>query len=443
VRNAGSVSLPVHSRADTRHPAPDTRHLRIAFIAPFGMQPKGTVSARMVPMAQALARRGHTIRIVVPPWDDPDAPRRWRVEDYTPEGAQGRVTLITLPLCRGALGGARLALGLVKHGVFSKGRSRSSASSRGRWADVAHVFKPIGYSGLAGIVLSALRVPWVLDVDDWEGPGGWADVNPYSAVERAAITTMEALVPRLAGAVTAASRALEARTWDMGLPRRRVLYVPNGVSSDKYARWGRPDEGRRTKDETRLHTPNAPVLLLYSRLAEFPYWWPLDVLKRVLEEYPAARLLVVGSGFFGEEEKLRAEADRMGIGGSVVVTGRVPEERLPEYLALGDVALYPMADNLINRAKSPVKVLEPMLMGLPTVAHRVGQAAEFVGDAGVLVDPGDVPAMAEAVIRLLRDEGLRTTLGERARERVWAEFSWDKLCLGVERAYGVTLGKAA
>jgi glycosyltransferase involved in cell wall biosynthesis len=179
------------------------------------------------------------------------------------------------------------------------------------------------------------------------------------------------------------------------------------------------------------------VLLLYSRLAEFPFWWPLDVLRRVLHEYPGARLLVVGEGFFGEEKKLRDEAARMDIGEHVVVTGRVTEQELPGYLALGDVALYPMADNLINRAKSPVKVLEQMVMGLPIVAHKVGQAAEFVGDTGVLVEAGDVQALGEAVVGMLSDDGRRLELGRKARERVWEKYSWDRLCMGVERAYQI------
>src|SRR5204862_92953 len=88
---------------------------------------------------------------------------------------------------------------------------------------------------------------------------------------------------------------------------------------------------------------------------------------------PTAKLLVVGSGFFNEEAKLRAAADRMGLSDRVAITGRVPEDALPAYLSLADVAIYPMADTLLNRAKSPVKVIEPMLMGIPVGARYSGQ----------------------------------------------------------------------
>ena len=125
----------------------------------------------------------------------------------------------------------------------------------------------------------------------------------------------------------------------------------------------------------------------------------------------------------------------------VVVVGRVAEEDLPAHLGLGDVALYPMADTLINRAKSPVKVLEPMLVGLPLVAHRVGEVAEFVGDAGVLVPPGDLRGMAEAVCALLADPERRERLGRMAQKRVWERFNWQHLCAAAEDAYRVAGGQ--
>jgi glycosyltransferase involved in cell wall biosynthesis len=244
---------------------------------------------------------------------------------------------------------------------------------------------------------------------------------------------MEAVLPRLAGAVTAASRTLEARSWDMGLPRRRVFYLPNGVSRSKYAHWHPVPKTHPYPRESQHE--RWPTLLLYSRLAEFPWRWPLEVLARVRRSHPDARLLVVGSGFFGEERKLQAEAAALGLGESVTVLGRVPEEQLPVVLAGGDIALYPMEDTLLNRAKSPVKLLELMLMGLPVVAHRVGQTPEFLGDAGVLVEAGNLEAMSEAVAALLSDAERRKRLGEKARERVWAEFNWGRLSEVAERAY--------
>lgn len=411
----------------THHPSPITYNgaMRIAFIAPFGMQPKGTVSARMMPLAHALAEKGHHVRVVVPPWDDPSATPGFSggIVDRHPE--EGRLEVNTLAIPKSGLRSLKLTNAMLR-AAFSNFRP-----------EVVHVFKPVGYSGLAGFALSALRVPWVLDVDDWEGPGGWADVNPYSPSQKLSLALMEALLPRLARTVTAASRTLEARIWDMGLSRRRIFYLPNGVSHSKYAKWNPAPKAHLYPHGSE----HRPTILLYSRLAEFPWRWPLEVLERVRRSHPDVRLLVVGSGFFGEEKKLQEEAAAKGLGESVTVMGRVPEEQLPAVLSAGDVVLYPMEDTLLNRAKSPVKLLELMVMGLPIVAHKVGQTPEFLGDTGVLVEAGDVEAMSDAIAALLSEPERRKRLGEAARRRVWAEFNWERLSGAAERAYLAALGK--
>jgi glycosyltransferase involved in cell wall biosynthesis len=385
----------------------------------------------MMPLAHALARRGHFVRVVIPPWDDPTATRG----EHATTTREGGVEVVTLSLPRRAPLSTGLAYRLVAESLRPSGDFRP---------EVAHVFKPVGYSGLAGLALWAMRFPFVLDTDDWEGPGGWADTNPYSPAQKAVAAVQDLLLPRLAGAVTAASRTLEARAWTFGLPRRRVLYMPNGVWREKYEDWlETPPERERNALRERLGLGQGPVLLLYTRFAEFPYEWPLEILAKVRESHPSARMLVVGEGFFGEEHRLLHEAAGRGLAGAVVAVGRVAEASLPLYLSQGDVALYPMRDDLINRAKSPVKVLEPMLAGLPVVAHGVGEAAELLRGAGMLVEPGDLDAMAEAASALLADPDRRRKMGEKARERVWSRYNWESLCLAAESAYDVALGRAA
>ena len=375
------------------------------------------------------------VRVVIPPWDDPAARTLTRAEVQTihaPSGG-GAVEVVTLPLPRRLPNSLALTYGLVKWAVAPPvGRSTFRA-------DVVHVFKPVGYSGLAGLVLHALRVPWVLDVDDWEGPGGWTDVNPYSPPQKVAVTLLEAFLPRMAGAVTAASRTLQSRTWGLGLPREKVFYLPNGVSRQKYGGWASVAKEQKASLLDRYGLADGPVILLYTRFAEFPYKWPLRVLKNVLGFHPTAKLLVVGTGFFGEEEKLRQEAAGAGLGEHVVITGYLLEADIPGHLALADVALYPMRDNLINRAKSPMKLLEQMVMGLPIVAHSVGQVPHYLGDAGLVVEADNLRDMSEAVSMLLGNPDLRWKLGARAQKRVWAEFNWERLSEVAERAYKASI----
>lgn len=78
-----------------------------------------------------------------------------------------------------------------------------------------------------------------------------------------------------------------------------------------------------------------------------------------------------------------------------------------------DIATLPSRDDPF-----PLVVLEAMLLARPVVAFGVGGVPDQVGDAGIVVRPGDVDAFAQALVRLVRDESLRRELGDRAARRV-------------------------
>jgi glycosyltransferase involved in cell wall biosynthesis len=150
-------------------------------------------------------------------------------------------------------------------------------------------------------------------------------------------------------------------------------------------------------------------------------------------------LLVVGAGFFGEDQRLLEEARRAGLADRVILCGAVPPADLGPLLAAADVALYPMRDTLINRAKCSAKLLDLMVLGRPIVTHRVGQQGEYLrhGESGWLADPGDLAGLAAGVLHLLGDPTLAARLGAAAAARAWDHFSWARLSAAAEAAYGL------
>ena len=82
-------------------------------------------------------------------------------------------------------------------------------------------------------------------------------------------------------------------------------------------------------------------------------------------------------------------------------------------------------------------VLEAMAAGLPVVATAVGGTPEVVVDGvtGLLVPPRDPHALAEAILRLLRDPDLRKRMGGAGRERVAAHFSVEQMVQRTEKLY--------
>ena len=387
--------------------------MNIVMIGPFGLWPRGTMSVRALPMAKALAARGHSVTLLLPPWQNPkEADRRWD---------ENGVTIENIPLPPHLPGFFHLLTAL-----------RLARRARALRPDVVHFFKPKAYSGLTHWLLSrlprTLRPRLVVDSDDWEGPGGWNSIGDYTLIQRWFFAWQERWGLTHAEAVTVASRTLESLAWAKGVLPQRVFYVPNGVGT----RWKLNDIASAESNA------REPVILLYTRFFEFSILRVIEVLKRVRAQIPEAHLLVVGKGLSGEERELLALARQAGLAGAVEYAGWVDVETLPSYFAQADVAIYPFDDTLINRAKCAVKLLDLLATGTPVVAEAVGQNREMIhhAETGWLVSPGDAASFAEAVIRLLEDVQLRRRLGQRAARDMRQRFAWDRLVDIVERAYG-------
>jgi glycosyltransferase involved in cell wall biosynthesis len=397
--------------------------MRIAMIGPFGLRPKGTMAARALPLAHALAARGHAVTLVLPPWSWPeDAGQTW--ED-------GGVTVQNVPLPPG--------LPVAGHGILATRLVRRTLAWR---PDIVHCFKPKAYAGLAAWAMywlqrsGRMRARLVVDTDDWEGAGGWNEVEDYSWAQRRFFAWQEPWGLTHSDAVTVASRALETLVWGLGVPPEKLFYVPNGYPTGGW--WsGGGGQGSGQAVRRRFGLGDGPVLLLYTRFIEFKPERAIEVLKRVVAALPGARLLVVGKGLRGEEADLLQLAQTAGLQDCVMYAGWAPIEEVPEVFTASDVALYLYDDTLVNRTKCSARLIDLMAAGVPVIADAVGQNLEYIhsGQSGILVTPGDVDAMAAWAVALLRDPPQAQALGRAGAERVRDAFAWEGLALEVERAY--------
>jgi|GEM_PF-312094 len=160
---------------------------------------------------------------------------------------------------------------------------------------------------------------------------------------------------------------------------------------------------------------------------------------------PEATLVIAGSG--SEEARLRRRAEKIP---GVTFLGRVRPEAVPEICAAAD--LFVNASIVDNQ---PLSILEAFASGLPVVTTATGGIASMVRheETGLIVPPADAPAMAAAVLRLLRDDGLAQRLARKARETVedyswprvreqWNEvYSGSRVTVGADSLISATLGK--
>lgn len=155
----------------------------------------------------------------------------------------------------------------------------------------------------------------------------------------------------------------------------------------------------------------------------------LDAAAVISEQSPQARFLIAGAG--PQEEELRQQASRLGI------------ERKVHFLgARRDMdRIYPLMDVFVNpsviRFGTDNVNIEAMAFARPVIVSDVGGGREIVADGvtGFVVPPRDAPALAEATVRLLKDNDLARRMGLAGRERILKDFTVERMVREVEAVY--------
>ncbi len=148
----------------------------------------------------------------------------------------------------------------------------------------------------------------------------------------------------------------------------------------------------------------------------------LRAFAQVAARLPAARLLILGTG--PQQPALEALAMQLGLREAVTFAGYVPPDQLEQRLADAWVQVVP---SLFAEPFGMVAI-EAMMRGTAVVASDHGGLADIVrdGQTGRLVPPGDVSALADALLSLLQAPALAEQMGAAGRVRALAEYTLDR-----------------
>ncbi|MBN1912575.1 MAG: glycosyltransferase [Pirellulales bacterium] len=211
-----------------------------------------------------------------------------------------------------------------------------------------------------------------------------------------------------------------------GIPQRRVELIYNGVDLDRIAQAG--DQRDSVRAELGV-SPEDLVLIQVARLDHLKdHCTAIRTIDRVAKQAPGARLFLVGEG--PELRTIESEIRARHLESHVRLLGL--RQDVPRLLAGADVFLLSSISEGI-----PVTLIEAMAAGLPVVATNVGGVGEVVeaGQTGLLASSGNDVALAEAVMKLAGDAGLRQEMGKRGRARAEAVFSERQMHAAYERCY--------
>ncbi len=277
------------------------------------------------------------------------------------------------------------------------------------------------YSNLLGIPAAVLaRVPVIISSRrdlahfDWYQTGRRVWLRRLQNLSNAVLTN--------AGAIR------QALLEDEGFAPQKVRVIYNGVDLERFARrsrdrdWLLPEAGREKW-----------IVLVGNMHSHVKgHSWLIRAAVAVVRDFPETRFLLVGDG--AQRKDFERQVTQLGVEKHFCFLGR--RDDVPEILACCDIAVLPSRSEGLPNA-----VLEYLAAGLPTVASSVGGNAEIVnhGKTGLLVPPEDSGALAEALLRLLRDPEVAATLGNNGREYVASHFSFERMMRTTEELYGELL----
>ena len=214
----------------------------------------------------------------------------------------------------------------------------------------------------------------------------------------------------------------------MGIDPARILLVPPGID-----RRGVRDKAEMARVRHAFGLGDRPFFL-YPTIT-YPHKNHVTLVQAfaLLAATDPEPMLVLTGGSGGSEPDVRAEIERQGLGERVVRAGRIPRPDLDGLFDAASALTFPS-----HYEGFGIPVLEAMSHRLPVLASSSTALPEVVGAGGVLLDPDDIEAWAEAMARIVHDPDHRADLARRPAERA-AGFTWEASAESLASVYRVAL----
>jgi glycosyltransferase involved in cell wall biosynthesis len=233
---------------------------------------------------------------------------------------------------------------------------------------------------------------------------------------------------KLATCIVVVSKPMRDELIDRGIESNKILINPNGVDTIKYSPCV---DGSVIKKRYGLADK-----LVIGFIGTFGKWHGAEILAEsfglLLKKYPQykdfVRLFMIGDGQTMPDVKASIKLHH--VENACVLTGLIPQEDGPAYLAACDILASPHVPNPDGTPffGSPTKLFEYMAMGKPIIASDLDQIGEILSHntTAFMVKPKDSESLVQGIKILIDNKDLRECIGNAAREKVEAEYTWVK-----------------
>lgn len=292
---------------------------------------------------------------------------------------------------------------------------------------LSFIYQRYSLNNYSGVMLARYHnIPFVLE---YNGSEIWITRNWGTPLKYEILSErIELLNLKAADLIVVVSQPMKDELVGRGIGAGKILGNPNGVDPETYS----PDvDGSGIRSKWGIDSKT-----VIGFIGTFGRWHGAEVLAeafgRLVREFPQyrdkVRLLMIGDGITMPEVKENLK--KYGIEDIAILTGLVPQEDGPKYLAACDILASPHVPNPDGTPffGSPTKLFEYMAMGKGIVASDLDQIGEILehNRTAWMVKPGDAGSLMLGLKALIDGIALRNSLGLAAREEAIAKYTWAK-----------------
>lgn len=286
--------------------------------------------------------------------------------------------------------------------------------------DLIHYFFSLPTGLLRFLPGKHRKVPYIISLRGSDVPN-YDTYNTSLQLAHKLLLPVTRLIWRESARVVALSSDLanSAAETDAGV---RIDIVPNGIESELFVHDPNAKHQREGK-----YNGSKVQLICVARLVERK--GVQHLLRAMAQLDDSVFLTIVGEGNYMAE--LQALAKDLGVGDKVRFYGYCPREKLVRLYNLSDVFVLPsMAESF------GMVFVEAMSCGLPVIGARVGGVPDIIKeDNGILVEPGSVQDVIDAIQTLSTDSQLRQSMGKANRDKAVAQYAWRSVADSYELIY--------
>jgi glycosyltransferase involved in cell wall biosynthesis len=349
-----------------------------------------------------LARRGHDLHVVAPFID---------IQGTLPQN----VHLYDLP--------PRMRPGFQQLEYMVRSRLLLNEIRRSHHIDLIHQLNPVVRGLSISMVGSGLPVVLGTFVGDWQHgtPPLLSSYGLRWRLEGAIKAALDVVQQQSAKALLITTPAARNRMpWPQAVAKKTYL-VSHGIDATQFAPSAQSDTSRKQ------------ILFLNSVSIHKGIYELLAAFEIVARRMPDARLVIAGSG--PDTEKVRALIAASDVGDRIDFIGRVERERVPAFMNACTVHCLPSLGEPYGQS-----VLEAMACGKPVVVTDAGGLRYLMPEGGgYKVPPGDVQALADALIAILSSPQLQAEMGAVNRRAVEEQHAWERVGERLEGIYELVL----